>query len=296
MVQRRHPVEEVRHQARAGVRRLRDCAARRSRRSARARRATPRSRDALIASTAPSPRRRGSSSDRRHRGGRDPVEVGLDDELATVGAGRAAEERTLEMGADDARAGCVSRLRRGDRGDPWRRTTSSGSRDERRAPRSWCPVRRAARRDASQSLPVACATSTSSMPLTWMSTNPGASTRSRTRPRVGATSTIAPLDSSTSTTPGLSVSVGVTTCAAAMAAMVRSGSRAAGRLGARTTLSSRILTQPSLRNVAMNHHAGSISGRRSASFADVGAAWWLLCRPSPAVRNASHCRFVAVLS
>ena len=33
-----------------------------------------------------------------------------------------------------------------------------------------------------------------------------------------------------------------------------------------------------------NHHPGSISPRCSAKRADVGAAWWLLCRPSPPVR------------
>ena len=34
----------------------------------------------------------------------------------------------------------------------------------------------------------------------------------------------------------------------------------------------------------------------ATSRADVGAAWWLLCSPSPAVMNASHCRLPAPLS
>ena len=36
------------------------------------------------------------------------------------------------------------------------------------------------------------------------------------------------------------------------------------------------------------HQPGSISPLARRKRADVGAAWWLLCRPSPAVRNASH--------
>ena len=43
----------------------------------------------------------------------------------------------------------------------------------------------------------------------------------------------------------------------------------------------------------MSGQAGSISPWRDENFADVGAAWWLLWRPSPDVSNASHWRFVA---
>jgi hypothetical protein len=41
------------------------------------------------------------------------------------------------------------------------------------------------------------------------------------------------------------------------------------------------------------HQPGSISNHRCDSLAEVGAAWWLLCSPSPAVRKASHCRLPA---
>ncbi len=50
---------------------------------------------------------------------------------------------------------------------------------------------------------------------------------------------------------------------------------------------------PTLLPSQMNGHAGSISPLRSRIVADVGAAWWLLWRPSPPVINASHCRLVA---
>src|SRR6266508_842937 len=47
------------------------------------------------------------------------------------------------------------------------------------------------------------------------------------------------------------------------------------------------------RRSEMTGHAGSISPRANANFADVGAAWWLLWSPSPHVIKASHCKLVA---
>ncbi len=64
-----------------------------------------------------------------------------------------------------------------------------------------------------------------------------------------------------------------------------------GRRVARPTLASPRRVRP-----LTTHQPGSISYQRCESFAEVGAAWWLLCRPSPAVRNANHWRFVALLA
>ena len=46
----------------------------------------------------------------------------------------------------------------------------------------------------------------------------------------------------------------------------------------------------------MTGQAGSISPRPIDRRAEVGAAWWLLCSPSPAASHASHCVFAARLA
>ena len=74
-----------------------------------------------------------------------------------------------------------------------------------------------------------------------------------------------------------------------------------GRLGpaggpVRRSSLRRTLARRSQVSSLMTYQPGSISNQRWASLADVGAAWWLLCRPSPAVMNASHCRLPAELS
>src|SRR5262249_23424476 len=56
------------------------------------------------------------------------------------------------------------------------------------------------------------------------------------------------------------------------------------------------VARPQATSSRMIGHAGSISHPPSANRAEVGYSWWLLCRPSPAVRNAIHWRLVALLS
>jgi hypothetical protein len=46
----------------------------------------------------------------------------------------------------------------------------------------------------------------------------------------------------------------------------------------------------------MSHQPMSVSPRLRAKVADVDAAWWLLCSPSPLVMNASHWLLRAVFA
>jgi hypothetical protein len=55
----------------------------------------------------------------------------------------------------------------------------------------------------------------------------------------------------------------------------------------------RTVNHPSRAMARIDRHEGSNSRRLIDSRADVGATWWLLCRPSPAVISASHCTLVA---
>ena len=72
--------------------------------------------------------------------------------------------------------------------------------------------------------------------------------------------------------------------------------RAARAEAVRRRSARRTLARRNHVSALITYQPGSISNHRWASLADVGAAWWLLCRPSPAVTNASHCRLPAELS
>ena len=71
---------------------------------------------------------------------------------------------------------------------------------------------------------------------------------------------------------------------------------APGRCAGQAQIGEADLARRSQVSTLITYQPGSISNQRWASLADVGAAWWLLCRPSPAVTKASHCRLPAVLS
>src|SRR2546430_17656117 len=49
-----------------------------------------------------------------------------------------------------------------------------------------------------------------------------------------------------------------------------------------------MLARPQRSRTRTSHQPGSTSPRLMAKRAEVGAAWWLLCKPSPAVIHASH--------
>src|SRR5207237_8688102 len=61
----------------------------------------------------------------------------------------------------------------------------------------------------------------------------------------------------------------------------------------RCTSSWRTWASRNFTSARTSNQPGSNSARPNEKRAEVGAAWWLLCNPSPAVISASDCRLVA---